>query len=66
MRAARSVIHRNTCPLHKHKLKVSGLVKEVAWYVDFHNLKLTVVAIQVSFDTFGQTELYGHFVAVAC
>jgi hypothetical protein len=35
---------------HKHKLKVSGLVNEVARHVDFHSLKLSVVAIQVSFD----------------
>jgi hypothetical protein len=38
-----------TCP-HMHKLKVSGLVNEVARLVDFHNLKFSVVAIQVSFD----------------
>ena len=37
--------------LHKHKLKVLRLVNEVAWHVDFHNLKLSVVAIQVSLDT---------------
>jgi hypothetical protein len=52
------------CP-HKHELKVSGLVNEVAWHVDFHSLKPSVVAIQVSFDT-SQTELYRHFVAVTC
>jgi hypothetical protein len=36
---------------HKHKLKVTGLVNEVVWRVDFYNLKLSVVAIRVCFDT---------------
>lgn len=46
-----STVRNSSEHMSPTNIKVSGLVNEVAWHVDFYNLKLSVVAIQVFFDT---------------